>query len=234
MVAIIIFIALAVGSSVFFAINVKKIRRNINLGKDFTPEGDKSQRLGTMLRVAFGQSKMVSRPLPALMHFFVYVGFVLINIEVLEMVIDGATGNHRTFHFLGGYYNFLIAFFEILALLVFIGVVVFWLRRNVAKVKRLAMGELNGFPKFDANAILIAEILMMSALMIMNAADQQLQKIPGSGYHTVGSFPISGFLAPLFEGLSPKTLIIMERGAWWFHIVGIFAFLNYLPYSCVS
>lgn len=231
MISIILFSALTLASIVFFSLNVRKIRRNINIGKDYTPEGTKADRLGAMMRVALGQSKMVSRPLSAIMHIFVYVGFVLINIEVLEMLIDGVTGNHRTFYFLGGFYNFLIAFFEVLALLVFIGVVVFWLRRNVAKVRRFMHNELNGFPRFDANAILVAEILMMSALMLMNAADQQLQRVPGSGYHAAGGFPISGFIAPLFEGVSPEKLLIIERSAWWFHIVGIFAFLNYLPYS---
>ncbi len=231
MISIIFFSVLSLAAIVFFAVNMKKIRRNINIGKDFTPEGTPGEHLSTMIRVALGQSKMMTRPLAGIMHVFVYVGFVLINIEVLEMLIDGITGQHRIFHGLGGFYNFLIAFFEILATLVFIGVVVFWLRRNVAKVRRFNMKELNGFPRFDANAILVAEILMMSALVIMNASDQALQKINYPGYHTAGSFPVSGMFVSLFENINPDTLVVLERSAWWFHIVGIFAFLNYLPYS---
>jgi ferredoxin len=231
MIAIILFSLLSVAAIAFFAINIRKVRRNINLGKDFTPEGTPAEHLNTMIRVALGQSKMMTRPLAGIMHVFVYVGFVLINIEVMEMIIDGVTGNHRTFYWLGGFYNFLIAFFEVLAALVFIGVVVFWFRRNVAKVRRFMAKELDGFPRFDANAILVAEILMMSALVIMNASDQALQKMNHPGYHHAGSFPVSGFFVSLFENISPQNLVIIERSAWWFHIVGIFAFLNYLPYS---
>jgi heterodisulfide reductase subunit C len=231
MISIIIFCILTLAAGALFAVNVRKVRRNINLGKDVTIEGPRSERWATMIKVALGQSKMVTRPLSATMHILVYVGFVLINIEVFEMFVDGATGNHRTFAFLGGFYNFLIAFFEILALGVFIGVVVFWLRRNVAKVKRFMNRELDGFPRFDANAILIAEILMMSALMIMNAADQNLQTLGHEHYKRAGTFPVSGFFAPLFQNMSADSLIMLERGAWWFHLVGIFAFLNYLPYS---
>ena len=227
----IIFCLLLIGSSVFFWMNIRKIKRNINLGKSFEPEGTSSEHLSTMLKVALGQGKMVSRPLSAIMHIFVYVGFVLINVEVVEMFVDGITGKHRAFNFLGGFYDFLIGFFEVLALLVFIGVVVFWLRRNVAKIKRFTSQELKGFPSFDANAILIAEILMMSALMIMNAADQILQQRGIDHYSQAGAFPISNFFVPLFQNIENSTLILIERSSWWFHIVGIFAFLNYLPYS---
>ncbi|MBC7863939.1 MAG: (Fe-S)-binding protein [Bacteroidia bacterium] len=228
MLQIIIFSILLVGGFGFFFYNVLKVRRNILLGKDFTPEGPLGPRVVTVLKVAFGQSKMVTRPLSAIMHIFVYVGFILINIEVLEMFADGITGRHRTFSSLS-FYNFLIAFFEILALLVFIGVVVFWLRRNVAKVKRFMNKELDGFPRLDANAILIAEVLMMTALMLMNASDQVLQS--RGLYKVAGSFPLSQFIAPLFNGLSNESLHIIEKSSWWFHIVGIFAFMNYLPYS---
>jgi heterodisulfide reductase subunit C len=161
----------------------------------------------------------------------VYVGFVLINIEVLEMLVDGAFSTHRAFSVLGGFYNFLIGFFELLALGVFIGVVVFWLRRNVVKVKRFLNAELNGWPRFDANAILITEMVLMSALMLMNGADQNLQARGNEHYVQAGSFPVSSFFAPMMSGMSDGTLIFIERFCWWLHIVGIFAFLNYLPYS---
>lgn len=231
MISIIVFSVLFIGSVGFFTINARKIRRNIFIGHNLEINDHKPLRINTMLRVAFGQSKMVTRPLPAAMHFLVYVGFVLINVEVLEMLVDGFSGYHRAFSFLGGFYNFLIGFFEILALGVFIGVVVFWLRRNVAKIKRLVHGDLKGFPKLDANLILMAEIVMMTALILMNAADQNLQQMGSGHYVKAGSFPVSGFIAPLLSGLNEGNLILIERICWWIHIVGIFAFLNYLPYS---
>lgn len=231
MISSIIFCLILLGSSAFFYINAKKIRRNIFIGKDFPITDNRSERLKTMVLVALGQSKMLTRPLSAVMHILVYVGFVLINIEVLEMFVDGITHSHRAFSFLGGFYNFLIAFFEILALGVFIGVVVFWLRRNVAKVKRFLNSELNGFPRLDANAILITEMVLMTALMLMNAADQNLQARGNEHYHAAGSFPISGFFAPSLSGMSDTSLVFIERFCWWLHIIGIFAFLNYLPYS---
>jgi hypothetical protein len=231
MISIIIFSLLFVGSVVFFSMNVKKLRRNIFLGRELEITDNKSERWATMFRVALGQSKMVARPFSALMHILVYVGFVLINIEVMEMLVDGFSGKHRIFSFLGGFYNFLIGFFEILALGVFIGVVAFWLRRNVGKIKRFLSKDLDGFPRLDANMILMAEIVMMSALFLMNAADQNLQLRANEHYPTAGSFPVSGFLAPLLSGLSDGSLIMLERVCWWLHIVGIFAFLNYLPYS---
>ena len=231
MIGIIVFAVLFIGASAFFTINARKVRRNILLGKDVAINDRKGERINTMVRVALGQSKMVTRPLSATMHILVYVGFVLINIEVLEMLVDGFTGQHRIFSFLGGFYNFLIGFFEILALGVFIGVIVFWLRRNVGKIRRFLSKDLDGFPRLDANMILMAEIVMMSALMLMNAADQNLQALGSEHYKTAGSFPISGFIAPLLSGMSEGSLIMLERVCWWLHIVGIFAFLNYLPYS---
>jgi heterodisulfide reductase subunit C len=231
MITSVIFILLLVSASTFFYINAKKIRRNIFIGKDFPITDNRSERLKTMMLVALGQSKMLTRPLSAFMHILVYVGFVLINVEILEMFVDGIFNTHRAFSFLGGFYNFLIGFFEILALGVFIGVVVFWLRRNVVKVKRFLNSELNGFPRLDANVILITEMILMSALMIMNAADQNLQARGNEHYHAAGSFPVSSFLVPALSGLSDGTLILLERGFWWLHIIGIFAFLNYLPFS---
>ncbi len=231
MLSSIIFCLLLIGASAFFYTNAKKIRRNIFIGRDLEINDNKSLRFKTMLMVALGQSKMVTRPVSAAMHILVYVGFVLINVEVLEMFVDGIFNTHRAFSFLGGFYNFLIGFFEILALGVFIGVVVFWLRRNVLKVKRFLNSELNGWPRLDANAILITEMILMTCLMLMNAADQNLQLRGNEHYHTGGSFPVSGFFAPSLSSLSDSTLIFIERFCWWLHIVGIFAFLNYLPYS---
>ena len=231
MISSIIFCLLLISSGVLFYINAKKIRRNIFIGKDFEISDNKSLRLKTMLRVALGQSKMLTRPLSAFMHILVYVGFVLINVEVLEMLIDGAFNTHRALSFMGSFYNFLIAFFEILALGVFVGVVVFWLRRNVVKVKRFLNSELDGWPRLDANAILITEMILMSCLMLMNAADQNLQMRGHEHYVQAGSFPISGIFAGSLSSLSDGTLIFIERLCWWLHIIGIFAFLNYLPYS---
>jgi heterodisulfide reductase subunit C len=231
MISSIIFCLLLISATTFFYINAKKIRRNIFIGKNFPITDSKGERLRIMLRVALGQSKMVTRPISAIMHILVYVGFVLINIEVLEMFVDGISGSHRAFAFLGNFYDFLIAFFEILALGVFIGVVVFWLRRNVVKVKRFLNSELNGFPRLDANVILITEMVLMTALILMNAADQNLQLRGHEHYHIAGSFPVSGFFASALSGLPDSSLIFIERFCWWIHIIGIFAFLNYLPYS---
>lgn len=230
----IVFILLLIGGIVLFTINVRKIRRNILLGRPLDRTDNKKERWKTMIRVALGQSKMVTRPLPGILHIFVYVGFVVINIEVLEIMVDGAAGTHRFLSFLGPLYTFLIATFEILGALVFLGCLVFFLRRNVAHVKRLAMKELNGWPKSDANYILITEMLLMSAFLFMNATDFQLQQ-NHFGHYDAGlsplAFPISSHLASLFHNSSPETLVMVERSCWWFHIVGIIAFLNYLPYS---
>lgn len=231
MIASILFCILLIGSSWFFYRNVKKIRRNILLGREVTITDNKSERWRTMILVALGQQKMLTRPISAIMHILVYVGFILINIEVLEMLVDGAFHAHRSFSFLGGFYNFLIGFFEILALGVFVGVVVFWLRRNVVKVKRFWNSELKGWPRFDANAILVTEMILMTCLMLMNAADQNLQQRGEEHYIRAGAFPISSMFVPALSGLSTGSLIFIERLCWWLHIAGIFAFLNYLPYS---
>jgi heterodisulfide reductase subunit C len=230
----IIFLLLLIAGTVLFTINVRKIRRNILIGRPLDRSDNKPLRWRTMIRVALGQSKMVTRPLPAIMHIFVYVGFIIINIEVLEILIDGIFGTHRVLSFLGPLYTFLIATFEILAVLVFAGCLVFFLRRNVAHVKRLVMKELNGWPKSDANYILITEMLLMTAFLIMNAADFQLQQ-HHFGHYDAGlskaAFPVSGQLAALFNNTSPEALVMTERFTWWFHIIGIIFFLNYLPYS---
>jgi heterodisulfide reductase subunit C len=231
MITSIIFLILSTAATVLFVINIRKVRRNIFLGKDIDLSDRKSDRWKAMTLVALGQSKMITRPVAAVMHIFIYVGFVLINIEVLEMFIDGIFNTHRAFSFLGGLYDFLIGFFEVLAFLVTLSCVVFFARRNFMRIKRFLSPELKGFPKSDANLILITEVFLMSALFIMNAADQNLQARAHDHYHTAGSFPISGLFASAFSGLSDGTLVFIERFCWWFHIVGILAFLNYLPYS---
>lgn len=230
MVAQILFLVITLAAIALFTVNFRKIIRNIRLGKSVDRNDQPQKRLITMLRVAFGQSKMVVRPIPAFLHFFVYIGFVIINIEVLEIMIDGIFGTHRIFHGLGGLYNFLIGSFEILALTVWVSCVIFLIRRNVLKLKRFRGVEMTNWPKSDANYILITEILLMSAFLLMNAADAKLQFLGSSHYTLAGSFPVSQYLIDVLPS-SENALIAIERACWWFHIIGILAFLNYLPYS---
>jgi len=230
MISQILFIAITIAACAFFSFNLKKVIRNIKLGKNTDRSDQPAKRLKTMLKVALGQTKMVVRPIPAALHFIVYVGFVIINIEVLEIMIDGIFGTHRIFGGLGSVYNFLIGSFEILAIGVWLACAVFLIRRNIIKLKRFMGRELNGWPKSDANYILFTEILLMTAFLFMNAADAKLQTLGAHHYVNAGSFPVSRFL----QGLLPDSesgLIAIERGCWWFHIIGILAFLNYLPYS---
>ncbi len=227
----IIFALLLVTGIGYFARNVRKLRRNILLGKKVDVSDNKPQRWKNMARIALGQTKMVVRPVAGIMHIIVYVGFVIINIEVLEIIIDGLLGTHRIFASLGGFYDFLIAAFEILALLVIVAVVVFWLRRNALRLARFVKPEMKGWPKNDANWILYIEVILMVLFLTMNGADYQLQQLGEAHYSKAGSFPVSQFMLPLFEGLSATTLIMIERIAWWAHIAGILFFLNYLYYS---
>lgn len=215
----------------FFTTNVKKLRRNILLGKEVDRKDKKDLRLRKMMRVALGQSKMVTRPIAGILHILVYVGFVIINIEVLEIIIDGITGQHRIFSFLGPVYDFLIGSFEVLAFLVLLSVILFWIRRNVLNIKRFLSKELNGWPKNDANYILYFEVVLMLLFLTMNAADRQLQLNAHEAYVQAGAYPISQFLLPLIENLSNSSLVLLERSAWWAHILGILLFLNYLYYS---
>jgi len=210
--------------------SVSTIRRNILLGKDLDRTDQKGKRLKTMLRVAFGQSKMGSRPIPAVLHFFVYAGFILINIEVLEIIIDGLFGTHRVLSVLGPVYDLAIGFFEILALLVLISCVIFLARRYIQKVPRLNSPEMDGWPRMDATYILIIEIVLMGALLKMNACDQLLQA-SNEHYIQAGSFPVSQYLTGFFAQLDEATLLLFERGFWWIHIIGILFFLNYIPFS---
>lgn len=215
----------------FFTRNVKKLTRNIKLGKDVDFSDNSSTRWRNMIRIALGQSKMVVRPIAGLLHVIVYLGFIIINIEVLEIIVDGVLGTHRVFAPLGPVYNFLIGSFEILALLVIVSVVLFWLRRNAIKLQRFIKPEMEGWPKKDGNMILYIELVLMCLFLTMNAADFQLQQLDAPHYTKAGAFPISQFIAAWFQGLSIESLIIIERVAWWIHILGILAFLNYLYYS---
>ena len=208
----------------FFVKNVKSLVRNINLGKDVDVSDNKKQRWKNMAMIALGQSKMVKRPIAGFLHVIVYVGFIIINIEVLEIIIDGLFGTHRIFSGIGNLYGILIASFEILAILVIFAVVVFWIRRNIIKLKRFWNPEMTSWPKSDANYILYFEMVLMSLFLIMNATDVQFQAMNSGNV-------ISQFIEPLFSGFSESVLYIVERSAWWIHIIGILVFLNYLYYS---
>lgn len=223
-------VILAIGVG-YFALNVKKLMRNIKLGQAVNRSDNPKARWNNMLMIALGQSKMVKRPVSGIMHILVYVGFVIINIEMLEIVIDGLFGTHRIFAFMGGFYSFLIGSFEVLAVLVLVAVVVFWARRNVLKLGRFASTDLEGKPKSDANIILYFEIVLMSLFLLMNASDFWLQQAGASHYVSAGSFPVSHFISPIFNGLNEGTVVLLERTFWWMHIVGILIFLNYLYYS---
>ena len=195
-----IFFILVVCSLGLFTRNLKRIRRNINLGKDLDRNDSPSIRMKNMFRVAFGQTKMVSRPIAGILHLIVYIGFVFINIELLEIVLDGLTGRHRLFApYLGSFYNFLIAMFEVFALLVLIAVFFFWTRRNVLKIKRFWKDEMKGWPKQDADYILYFEVVLMILFLSMNSTDSLLQDLGATDYIKAGSFPVSQFLTPLFD-----------------------------------
>ena len=220
----IIFAILLIAGIGFFSKNIKKLIRNIKLGKPLDRSDNAPLRRKNMIRIALGQSKMVKRPIAGFFHIIVYVGFIIINIEVLEIIIDGLFGTHRIFSSLGHFYSFLIGSFEILAVLVFIAVVVFWIRRMILKIPRFWNKEMKGFPKNDALYILYFEMVLMSLFLIMNATDIHFQQANSGN-------SISQFIAPLFNGLSTHTLHTIERVAWWLHITGILVFLNYLYYS---
>ncbi len=208
----------------FFTKNVIKLKRNINLGRDVNRTDNPSARWKNMAMIALGQSKMIKRPIAGFLHIIVYVGFIIINLEVLEIIIDGLFGTHRIFSFLGGLYGFLIGSFEILAVLVLFAVIVFWIRRNIIKLKRFASSDLKDWPKNDANYILYFEVVLMSLFLIMNATDLHFQAMNSGNI-------ISQYLNPLFSSLDIVQVEIIERVAWWIHICGILVFLNYLYFS---
>lgn len=227
-----LFILVMAAAVWFFTKNVRFIRRNIFLGRKKKINDQPKRRWRNVLLLAFGQKKMFKKPTAAILHFFVYAGFVIINIEILEIILDGLLGAHRLFApLLGGLYQVLIGCFEILAVLVLVSCAVFLVRRNILRIKRLNLKEMDGWPRTDANAILVTEIVLMSLFLTMNMADYQLQLMGVEHYVATGPFWITGPLSGMFSGLSASTLIGLERTCWWMHIVGILAFLNYLPYS---
>lgn len=228
----ILFVLLVTFSVWLFTKKVKEIRRNILLGVDENLSDRPAERWKNLLLLALGQKKMFRYPLVAFMHFIIYAGFIIINVEVLEIVLDGVFGTHRMFAgTLGGLYSFLINFFEILAFGVIAVCIAFLARRNIIKLTRFMKHELDGWPRSDANYILITEIILMTLFLSMNAADRALQLQGNEHYADHGNFILSGLFAPYLQHLSASTLIGIERTAWWLHIAGIFAFLNYLPYS---
>ena len=227
---IVFIILLCIGGG-FFIYNLRKLIRNIRLGKPEDTSGNRKERLKNMLWLALGQRKMLVRPIVGVLHIIVYAGFLIINIELLEIITDGIIGTHRIFASLGAFYNFLIASFEVLALLVIVAVTVFWIRRNVLKLTRFRKEEIRGWAKKDASNILYAEMVMMSLFLLMNVADGQLQALHVPHYVQAGSFPVSEWLRPLLGNASVSTLIVVERSCWWLHITGVLCFLNYLYYS---
>ncbi|MBP8824444.1 MAG: (Fe-S)-binding protein [Flavobacteriales bacterium] len=228
-----LFLAVFAAAVGLFTRNVRRIRRNILLGRDVDRTDRPAERWALMGKVALGQSKMVVRPVAGILHILVYAGFVIVNIEVLEIIIDGLFGTHRVLSFLGGFYGFLIASFEVLALLTWLACAIFLIRRFVLRIKRFWSREMTRWPRTDAGLILTFEILLMSAFLLMNAADHTLQGLGAGHYTQAGAFPISSLLAGWagFNEMAPSTLMGIERFCWWFHIVGILVFLNYLPYS---
>ena len=208
----------------YFTRNIRKIIRNIKQGQPVDASDQKKQRWNNVIRIALGQSKMVVRPIPGVLHLVVYLGFIIINIEVLEIIIDGIFGTHRIFSSLGGFYGFLIASFEVLAMLVLVSVIVFWLRRNILKIQRFWKPEMKGWPKNDGNFILYFEMILMTLFLLMNATDVHFQEMNNGNI-------ISKYIAGWFSNTSVGTLHIIERTAWWLHIVGILIFLNYLYFS---
>jgi ferredoxin len=215
----------------FIRKRVVRIRKNIELGKKETVSGSSSERWQNVLLVAFGQRKMFKRFIPAFFHFLIYAGFLIINLEVLEFVIDGVAGTHRIFApYLGGFYNVLMNIFEFLAVAVLASCIVFLLRRNVLKVARFQSAEMTKWPRMDANLILTIEIILMLAILTMNATDQILQTRT-THYHPTGLLFFSNIITPALQNINTSTLIFIERFCWWFHILGIFAFTIYVTYS---
>jgi heterodisulfide reductase subunit C len=237
MISTIIFTIIFLASSLFFVKNAKKVRRNILLGKDISIKDNKGERIKTMILVALGQKKMFNRPIPAILHLFLYVAFVITQIELIEIIVDGISGNHRSFRpALGSFYTFIVSLIEILSVLAFIGTIAFLARRNLLKIPRLVKSELNGWPKLDANLILIAEIILICFIFMMNGADEVLYS-RGFSHATdlndgTFNFSISKHLGPLiYGGMPTEGLHVIERIGWWGHLLMVFGFLNYLPIS---
>ena len=224
-----IFGVLTLSSFGFFAFNLRKIAQNIHMGLPLDRSDRKADRWRTMLLVALGQKKMFTRPIPALLHLALYASFVITQIELIEILVDGLSGSHRFFQSsLGGFYTFMISFIEVLSVLAFIATIAFLARRNMLKLPRLTMKELAGWPTQDAHLILVFELILISFIFTMNGADEVLQSYAGNS----NGFAISSWLGPiLFDGKSTHTLHVLEQIGWWGHIVMVYTFMNYLPYS---
>ncbi|WP_343702855.1 (Fe-S)-binding protein [Chitinophaga sp.] len=224
---------IALGVAIYiFSRRALGIRRNILLGRDVQLNDQPALRWKNLLLLAFGQKKMFRNPLVAVLHFFVYAGFIIINIEILEIIIDGIAGTHRIFApYMGALYGVLIGCFEILAVLVAGACLIFLIRRNLLKLKRFISKDLDGWPRSDANYILLTEIVLMLLFLTMNTADQVLQSRGAEHYYATGPFWITSHFTPLLSSLSDSALMTVERSAWWLHILGVLAFLNYLPFS---
>jgi hypothetical protein len=221
----IIFVSILFFGLYFFVRNLNRLYRNINLGKEINTRDNKKQRLLNMCKIALGQGKIIKRPVSGILHVIVYIGFIVINIELLEIVLDGLLGTHRLFsNYLGSLYGYLIATFELLAVLVIISVSIFWIRRNVIKIKRFFGDNMKGWPKNDANFILYFEVILMTLFITMNAADLSFQEMNSGNL-------ISSYVAGFFNGYSNNSLHIIERVCWWAHIIGILIFMNYLYFS---
>ena len=220
MIAPLIFLALLATAGFLFYKKATLIKKTIFLGKSEIQYNEPGRRWKQVLLLALGQKKMFKNPLVAFLHLIIYAGFIIINIELLEIIIDGIAGTHRFFApFLGGLYPFLINSFEVLALLVFVACIFFLSRRNIIYVKRLVSKDLTGWPKTDANLILVIEMVLMGLFLTMNAADP------------AANFIISGWIKPSLSNLDTHQLHTIEQSAWWMHILGIYGFMNYLPYS---
>lgn len=230
MISQILFALMTVFAVGLFTVNIRKIIRNIKLGKKADRKDKPMERFLLMCRVALGQSKMAVHPIPAALHLVVYAGFIIVNIEVLEILLDGLLGTHRIFHGLGGFYNFLIGFFELFAISVWLACIIFLIRRTLINLKRFRGPEMTTWPRTDANTILTTEIFLMTAFILMDAADLKLQLLGAAHYTKAGAFPISSLLTDFLPS-SIAALQLLERSCWWFHITGILVFLNYLPYS---
>ena len=231
MIAQLLFALCVAAGAGLFAKRIGFIRRNILQGQDVDRSDRAADRWKVMARVALGQGKMVARPVAGVMHILIYVGFVVINIELLEIVIDGLLGTHRVFAFLGPLYDVLIGTFEVLAALVVLACVVFFVRRNGMAIARFRSPEMGGWPSLDANVILVAEVLLMFAFLSMNAADHIAQTRGLDHYIVAGSFPVSRWLVPVYDGLTDAGVVAVERSMWWFHILGVLCFLVYVTYS---
>jgi heterodisulfide reductase subunit C len=226
----IVFIVVLVGSSVFFGYNVKKIIKNIRLGRDEDRSDNKSERWKTMAMVALGQSKMRARPIAAVLHMFIYVAFIFTQIELIEIIIDGSAGTHRFFQpYLGGLYTFIISLIEILSLLALVATFAFLSRRNLLKLPRFHKSEMTGWPKLDGNIILYLEFILVVCIFTMNGADEALHVKSGAGSYGFVLSSIYG--TSVFGGMEVDTLHMLERIGWWGHILTVFAFIVYLPYS---